>query len=123
MMITGIVYFFLLAGVDVDITIGWVNAMLHYVMPFVMLFDWFFFPGEVNASVASTIVRWTVYPLAYLAFTFVRGAITGWYPYPFLNRNAGVATIVITIGGIVLLGIALEYAIIIRAKLHQRTRA
>jgi hypothetical protein len=28
---------------------------------------------------------WLLYPLVYLIYTLVRGAGTGWYPYPFLN--------------------------------------
>ena len=121
MMITGIVYMFLLAGVDVDITLPWVNAVLHYVMPFVMLFDWFVFPGEVNTTLASTIVRWTLYPMSYLVYTFARGAVTGWYPYPFFNPRAGLGAVALTVGGILILGIALQYAIFIRARLVYRT--
>lgn len=44
------------------------------------------------------------WPVAWLLFTFVRGAITGWYPYPFLDaaelgtdaavRNAGMVVVV-----------------------------
>jgi hypothetical protein len=26
-----------------------------------------------------------IWPLAWLVYTFVRGALTGWYPYPFLD--------------------------------------
>jgi hypothetical protein len=32
--------------------------------------------------------------------TLVRGAITGWYPYPFLEPAAGLATNALYIGGI-----------------------
>ncbi len=28
---------------------------------------------------------WLVIPLAYVAYTLVRGASSHWYPYPFLN--------------------------------------
>ena len=121
MMITGIVYVFLLAGVDVDITIGWVNTVLHYVMPLVLLLDWFLFPSEIRPSMATTMALWLIYPFAYLGYTFVRGAITGWFPYPFLNPSSGPVTLAITVGGIIVLGLALQYAIIVRAKLAYRT--
>ena len=28
---------------------------------------------------------WQVFPLLYLIYVLVRGAIVGWYPYPFLD--------------------------------------
>jgi hypothetical protein len=28
---------------------------------------------------------WLAYPAAWLAYTLVRGADTGWYPYPFVD--------------------------------------
>lgn len=40
MVITGIVYALLLSGVDVDVTYGWVNDVLHRIIPLVMLVDW-----------------------------------------------------------------------------------
>ncbi|KAF0970311.1 hypothetical protein BPODLACK_01364 [Gordonia sp. YY1] len=40
MVITGIVYALLLSGVDVDVTYGWVNDVLHRIIPLVILVDW-----------------------------------------------------------------------------------
>lgn len=31
------------------------------------------------------VFAWLVYPLLYCGFTLVRGAMTNWYPYPFIN--------------------------------------
>ena len=28
---------------------------------------------------------WTLFPLIYLIYSLIRGAIVQWYPYPFLN--------------------------------------
>jgi hypothetical protein len=30
-------------------------------------------------------LRWLIYPLIYLIYTMVRGAVDGRYPYPFIN--------------------------------------
>ncbi len=35
--------------------------------------------------VFADIRSWTIFPLLYLAYTLIRGAIVGFYPYPFLN--------------------------------------
>src|SRR6266702_8697760 len=35
MAITGIVYALLLSGIDVDLSLSWVNLQLHYIMPIV----------------------------------------------------------------------------------------
>ncbi len=37
----------------------------------------------------SVLGPWLVFPAAYLAYSLVRGSITGWYPYPFLDPGAG----------------------------------
>lgn len=37
-----------------------------------------------------------MYPLAYLAFSLTRGALVGWYPYPFLDpRPNGYLTVAV----------------------------
>jgi hypothetical protein len=30
---------------------------------------------------------WLAYPAAYCTYTLLRGAVSGWYPYPFLDAN------------------------------------
>jgi hypothetical protein len=32
---------------------------------------------------------WIAVPTAYFIYSLIRGAITGWYPYPFLNPDRG----------------------------------
>ncbi len=83
---TGIIYFLLLAGNEVALqtTIPWVNTVLHYLIPAVAIIDWILFPPKTNVSFKQALF-WLIYPMAYLLYSFVRGAITGWYPYPFLN--------------------------------------
>lgn len=34
---------------------------------------------------AATVWWSLAFPLAWIAYTFVRGAVVGWYPYPFLD--------------------------------------
>lgn len=83
---TGIIYFLLLAGNEVALqtTIPWVNIVLHYLLPIVVIGDWIAFPPKNNVPFKAALV-WLVYPIAYLTYSLTRGAVTGWYPYPFLN--------------------------------------
>lgn len=43
-----------------------------------------------------------IYPLAWTVLTLIRGALDGWYPYPFLDpANGGYGAVVTTTVGIV----------------------
>src|SRR5690606_5957237 len=52
-----------------------------------------------------------VWPTAWLAYTMVHGALTGWYPYPFLNADKlGYGQVSITL--LVILAAALATAFV-----------
>lgn len=84
MAITGVVYSTLLAGMEVDLTLPWVNLQLHYIMPIVVVFDWLYQP-QLSKLKVRQILPWLLFPAVYLAYTLIRGPIVNWYPYPFLN--------------------------------------
>ena len=83
--VTGIVYNTLLARlVHLDGLALWTNAALHVVSPVATLVVWVLVGPRPR--IAWRVVGWAfVWPVAWIAFTFVRGAITGWYPYPFMD--------------------------------------
>ncbi len=89
MTITGLVYFFLLRDVDVQISNQWVNIVLHYLAPAFLLADWILNPPDKEKAVITfrKALAWLAYPLLYLVYSLFRGAITGWYPYPFINPS------------------------------------
>jgi hypothetical protein len=60
------------------------DIILHYVMPVVFFFDWLVFVRKDELLFKSAIV-WLIYPIGYMAWSFLHGALTGFYPYPFLN--------------------------------------
>ncbi len=82
---TGIVYLVLLSGHSP--TYPWVNAILHYVMPVAVTLDWLLDPLRIRLDLARTSVLWMAFPVLYVAYTLVRGAIVGWYPYFFVNPH------------------------------------
>jgi hypothetical protein len=84
MVITGIVYAVLLAHAEVGLTSPWINDTLHRVTPVVMLVDWVAFSPWARGSYQAAL-GWLIVPLAYFAYSLLRGAAVHWYPYPFLN--------------------------------------
>jgi hypothetical protein len=84
MTITGIIYVLLLSNADVQTPLPWVNLTLHYIFPVIIVIDWLFDNPARRIRFKKALV-WLVFPLLYAAYSFIRGAATGWYPYPFLN--------------------------------------
>lgn len=61
-----------------------VNTLFHIVSPVLFLLGWLLWGPRRQWSPRIALLAF-IWPVAWLAFTFVRGATTGWYPYPFLN--------------------------------------
>ena len=83
--VTGIVYHAVLAGLQELTPSGALaNLMLHTVVPVGTVVAWLVVGPRPRLSPA--VVGWSlVYPLGWIAYTFVRGALVDWYPYPFLD--------------------------------------
>ncbi|MGI5189322.1 Pr6Pr family membrane protein [Promicromonospora sp. CA-289599] len=83
--VTGIVYNTVLRGLVTLTPSGAVaNTMLHVLAPLLAVIVWLWVGPRPRVSMRT--VWWSVvYPIAWLVHTFVRGAATGWYPYPFLD--------------------------------------
>lgn len=83
--VTGLVYVTVLRGVN-DIEGWWVvaDAMLHYATPLLAVAGWLAFGprGRVDRGVVGRALLW---PVAWLGYTLVHGAVSRWYPYPFLD--------------------------------------
>jgi hypothetical protein len=82
MTITGAVFVLLLSGSAPSVP--WANAVVHYLMPLVIVLDWLIDPPRARIA-WSRAWRWLIFPVVYFSYTLVRGAITGWYPYPFFD--------------------------------------
>jgi hypothetical protein len=107
MAIVGIVYGILLRNEDLGTLLPWVNVVVHYVMPVAVVADWLYAPPASRLTLRQT-GYWLIYPLLFLIYTLVRGAIVNWYPYPFLNpAKAG------GYGGVTLYAIAIFVAFLI----------
>lgn len=100
MLMTGVIFSLVLAGIEnVDLTaVPWDNTVLHYIMPFVVVLDWLIDPPRKRLGFKQT-WTWLLLPVAYVAYSLLRGSIVNWYPYPFLNpTHSSTLTFVITLG-------------------------
>ncbi len=93
--VTGVVFSLLLSGTDVDTAIPWVNAVVHEVMPLVIVVDWLIDPPWSRLTYRQGLL-WLGFPSVWIIYTLIRGALIGRYPYPFLDpANGGYATVAV----------------------------
>lgn len=93
---TGVAYSALLAD-DAQSILGWTNLVLHYAMPIGVVADWAL-DRPSRPIPFRRALAWLAYPVAFGAYTLVRGAVTGWYPYPFLDvAERGYPAVLITL--------------------------
>jgi hypothetical protein len=87
-IVTGIVYQVALAGLyELHGLPLFADTMLHKVTPILFVLGWLA-AGPRGALTWPTVWWSLIYPAAWLAFTLPRGAITGFYPYPFVDAGA-----------------------------------
>lgn len=103
MAIVGIVFPLLLSGLEnVEFTaVPWDNIVLHYLMPVVVVLDWLLDLPKTRIAFKRGLI-WISIPVAYVVYSLIRGAIVGWYPYPFLNPGPhGYLPVIVTSLGLV----------------------
>ena len=102
-VVTGCVYNVLLRNIpDTGFQgIGWPNDVLHVIIPIYIALDWLVSPGRARLGWSAIWVA-VSYPLAWVAFTLIRGISTGWFPYPFLRPEGpgGWPSVVVYVVGI-----------------------
>jgi hypothetical protein len=87
-IVTGIVYQVALAGLyELHGLPLFSDTMLHKVTPILFVLGWLV-AGPRGALTWRTVRLSLLYPLVWVAFTLPRGALTGFYPYPFIDAGA-----------------------------------
>jgi hypothetical protein len=115
MSITGIVFTLLLSNTDVDTAIPWVNSVVHELMPLVMLADWLITPPAARLRMRQGLL-WLSFPLVWIVYTIIRGAIVNLYPYPFLNpANGGYASVAVYCVAILLAMLVVSALVVVLA--------
>jgi hypothetical protein len=84
--VTGIVYSTVLAKIHEPN--GWketfTNDVFHYVVPIAMVVGWLLFGPRPRIDL-RTIGLAMLWPVAWFGYTLIHGAISHWYPYPFVD--------------------------------------
>lgn len=78
-----------------------VDYTLHYIVPAAFVLDWLLFvpKGALRWSAAFV---WLAYPLVYGLWTLAHGAMSGFYPYPFMDVDAlGYPAVLVNMAGLV----------------------
>ncbi|GAA2172768.1 Pr6Pr family membrane protein [Agrococcus versicolor] len=86
-LFVGLVFNTLLRDVDLGDLLPWVNGILHFLLPVLGLVDWILWPPRRRLPL-SVVGWWMIWPAVYAIAAVVRGAITGFYPYPFFDPAA-----------------------------------
>ena len=87
----------------------WANQGLHSAVPLAYLLWWVAFAAKDVTR--RDLPKWLIYPAAYCVYALVRGSLTGFWPYPFLNNDTlGPVRLTVNIGamlaGFALIGLA-----------------
>ncbi|MDB4923477.1 Pr6Pr family membrane protein [Mucilaginibacter sp.] len=60
------------------------NELLHVINPVLFIIYWFVFVPKAGLKYRD-VLPWLWFPFIYFIYVLIRGAISGDYPYPFLN--------------------------------------
>lgn len=114
MTVTYIVFTVLLrdAQEELQTHVEWVDSVLHRVMPIAVMADWLLDPPRVAIPFRKALA-WLAFPLAWVVFTMIRGAIDGRYPYPFLDPDevGGYGAVALYIVAITLLFVGVVWVV------------
>ena len=86
----------------------WTDFVTHKLLPLAVVADFLLIDRPRNRLTARDGLWFAAYGVAWLTYTAIHGAVSGWYPYPFLDPNAaGLTLAVVTSGVIVVAAMAL----------------
>lgn len=112
-LVVGIGFAVLLSTMEgiVLTAVPWDNLVLHYIIPVAALVDYLIDRPRTKLPFKEGL-GWLLFPVAYLAYSLTRGALTGWYPYPFLDpATAGYGSVAVVATGLLGLGIGLIWVV------------
>lgn len=99
-----------------------VDELLHTVVPVLMLVYWLLFAGK-NQLQWTNIFKWLIYPFAYIIYILIRGSLSGFYPYPFINtEHLGLNRVLVNSVGIALVFTVISLLLVFIAKSLTKVR-
>jgi hypothetical protein len=98
-----------------------VNALLHSFIPLYFILYWMRFVSK-TALEWKDVFRWVIYPVSYLLYVLIRGAFSGFYPYPFLSvSNIGYRHVILNNIGLITAFLILSLSFVGIGKLMSRS--
>ncbi|TVQ06109.1 MAG: hypothetical protein EA338_00125 [Roseinatronobacter sp.] len=113
MIVVGLIYHMLLAHLfNFSGLSWWTDQAFHTILPAIMLWFWLMETTRHDPRGGQPL-WWLIWPAGYAVYAMTRGALTGWYPYPFLNvGQLGLGAVAINmaamVAGFAVLGYALN---------------
>lgn len=112
MIVVGVIYHILLAHLfNFSGIRWWTDQAFHTLLPALMLWFWLMETTRHNPRGGQPL-WWLVWPAGYAVYAMTRGALTGWFPYPFLDvTQLGLGAVSINMAALVAGFAALGYAL------------
>lgn len=110
----GLVYLALLRHLWMPQGAQWIaDVTLHYLMPAGYLMFWLTCVRKSGLRWYDPLL-WLIYPLFYLGFVLVRGKMSGFYPYPFIDaKTLGYAGVAANTAGLLIVCAALGGCLVV----------
>jgi hypothetical protein len=98
-----------------------VDEFLHIIIPLLSILYWLIFVPKAGLR-WKNILPWMIYPVFYLGYVLTRGALSGFYPYPFIDVNGlGYFKVLLNDGGLIIAFLLLSLLFVAIGKLISRT--
>lgn len=99
-----------------------VDELLHSVIPVLYFLCWVLFVPKSSLQYKHAF-GWLIYPAVYLCWILIYGALSGYYPYPFVNVvDLGYDRVLINCAGLFLAFLGLSLFLILLGKFLSRTK-
>jgi hypothetical protein len=99
----------------------WVDEALHVVVPLLFMLYWLLIVPKGFLKWFYPF-RWLIYPAIYLVYALLRGALSGFYAYPFINvKELGYNRVLLNSGGLILVFIITGFLFVGIDKLLSRS--
>lgn len=93
-----------------------VDELLHTIIPLMFIFLWRIYVN-VSSLKYKDVWPWLIYPLLYVIYIAIRGALTNEYPYPFIDvTKLGYSIVAINCVGLLLAFLGLSLLLVVVGK-------
>lgn len=98
------------------------DKLVHVMVPVIAVLVWVVFGPRARISAADLLPS-LIYPVLWVVYTLVRGAQSGWYPYPFIDVAIhGYGSVAVNCVGIAVLILLVSWLVLLLdRRLTQRT--